>query len=75
MLAMLTAVSDITSTTVHCAETASRILQIFCYNYCENVLALFEKNFGFLAGVVSKMLALEMHLQQTATLINIIVTQ
>ena len=49
-----------------------RILQFFCYDYFEGLLAsiIFAKNFGFLAGVVSKIFANKIRLQQTTTVIN-----
>ena len=58
-LATLTAVSDTRSTTQRCIKVTSRILQFFCYDYFEDLLAsiTFAKNFGFLAGVVSKIFA------------------
>ena len=71
---MLTTISDITSTTLHCERTTSRILQFFCNDYFENLLAPIAKTFRFLAVVVSKIFVLKMRLQQTATLINIIAT-
>ena len=60
-LAALTAVSDTTSTTLRCIKITSRILQFFCYDYFKDPLLLitFEKNFGFLAGVVSKTFAVK----------------
>ena len=56
MPATLTALSDTTSTTLLYMKITSRILQFFCYDYFEDLLALFTfaKNFGFLAGVASK---------------------
>ena len=56
---MLTAVSNTTSTTLRCTKITSRILQLFCYEYFEDLLAsiTFAKNFGFLAGVVFKIFA------------------
>ena len=43
----------------------SKILQVFCYDYFEDLLApvTFAKNFDFLAGVVSKIFAIENALQ------------
>ena len=40
---------------------ASKILQFFCYDYFQDVLAsvTFAKKFGSLAGVVSKIFAIE----------------
>ena len=65
-LATLTAVSDTTITTLRCMKITSRNLQFFCYDYFEDLLAsiTFAKNFGFLAGVVSKIFA-----EQTTTII------
>ena len=59
MLATLTAVSDTTSTILRCMKKTSRILQFFCYEYFEDLLAsiTFTKNFSLLAGVVSKTFA------------------
>ena len=56
---MLTAVSDTTSTTLRCMNITSRILQLLCYEYFEDLLAsiTLTKNFGFLASVVSKIIA------------------
>ena len=67
-LAALIIVSNITSTTIYtlrCMKATSRILQFFCYDYFEDVLApiTFAQNFGFLAGVVSKIFATENALQ------------
>ena len=67
-LAALIIVSNITSTTnyiLRCMKATSRILQFFCYDYFEYVLApiTFTQNFGFLAGVVSKIFAIENALQ------------
>ena len=47
-------------------KTTSRILQLFCYDYFEDLLAriTFAKNFGFLAGLVSKYSQLKMHYNQ-----------
>ena len=58
-LATLTAVLDTTSTILRCMKITSRILQFFCYDYFENLLAsiTFAKNFDFLPGVVSKIFA------------------
>ena len=46
-------------------KTTSTILQFFCYDYFEDLFAriTFGKNFGFLAGVVSKIFAIENALQ------------
>ena len=46
-------------------KATSRILQFFCYDYFEDVLApiTFAQNFGFLAGVFSKIFATENALQ------------
>ena len=46
-------------------EATSKILQFFCYNYFEDALApiVFAQNFGFLAGIVSKIFAIENALQ------------
>ena len=46
-------------------EDNVRILQSFCFDYFEDILAsiTFSKNFGFLAGVVSKIFAIENALQ------------
>ena len=57
-LATLTAVSDITSTILHCMKTLPRILQFFCYENFKELLApiTFAKNFGLLASVVSKII-------------------
>ena len=40
-------------------KITSRILQLFCYEYFEDLLAsiTLAKNFGFLAAVVSKIIA------------------
>ena len=41
-------------------KITSKILQFFCYDYFEDLLALIslaKKKFGFLAGVVSKIFA------------------
>ena len=40
-------------------KVTSRILQLFCYEYFEDLLALiaFAKNFGFVGDVVSKIIA------------------
>ena len=53
-LVALTAVLDITSTTQGCMKTTRRILQFFCHDYFEDLLApiTFAKYFGFLAGAV-----------------------
>ena len=58
---MLTAVLDTTSTTLCCMKITSRILQFFCYDYFEDLLALitFTKNFGFIGIVVSKIFAIK----------------
>ena len=42
-------------------NTTSRILQFFCYNYFEDLLApiTLAKHFGFPAGVVSKIFVIE----------------
>ena len=58
-------------------KTTSRILQFFCCDYVEDLLApiTFAKNFGFLAGVVFKLHAIKnalaanrnVLLQQTVT--------
>ena len=55
-LVTLTAVSNITNTTLSCLKTASRILQFFWKNYFEDLLAPTPsaENFGFLASAVSK---------------------
>ena len=55
----VTALSATTSTTLQCIKITSRILQFFCYDYFEDLLAsiAFAKNFGFLAGVASKIFA------------------
>ena len=47
-------------------KITSKNLQFFCYDYFEDLLAsiTFAKNFGFLAGVVSKIFA-----EQTTTII------
>ena len=52
----VTALSDSPSSTLRCMKIASRILQFICYDYFEDLLAsiTFAKNFGFLAGVASK---------------------
>ena len=58
--ATLTALSDTTSTTtLRCMKIMPRILQFFCYDYFEDLLALITcaKNSGFLAGVASKIFA------------------
>ena len=70
--ATLTTLSDTTSTTLRCMKITSRILQSFCYDYFEDLLAsiTFAKNFGFLAGVASKISVLKIRLQQTTTVIN-----
>ena len=60
MLGEITAVSNITSTTLSCSKTTSRILKFFCYDYFEDLIALitFAKNFDFLAaGVIFKLFA------------------
>ena len=46
-------------------KKTSKILQFFCYDYFEDFLAsvTFEKYFDFLAGVVSKIFAIENALQ------------
>ena len=46
-------------------KTMSRNLQFFCYDYFEDLVALitFATNFGFLAGVISKIFAIENALQ------------
>ena len=44
-LAALTIVSDITSTTLRCVKTTSRILQFLCWDYVENLLAPIAKRF------------------------------
>ena len=51
--------------TLCCMRTTSRISQFFCYDFVEDILALvtFAKNFGFLAGAVSKIFAIENALQ------------
>ena len=51
--------------TLHCKKTTSRILQFLCYGYFEDLLApkTFAENFGFLAGVVSKIFAIKNALQ------------
>ena len=53
-------------------KITSRILQFFCYDYFEDLLAsiTFAKNFGFLAGVVSKIFDNKIRLQPTTTVIN-----
>ena len=67
MVAAFTAVLNITikTNTLRCMMTTTRILQFFCYDYFENLLApiTFAKSFGFLAGVVSKIFAVENSLQ------------
>ena len=57
--ATLTAISDTTSATLLCMKITSRILQFFGHDYFEDLLAsiTFAKNFGFLAGVFSKIFA------------------
>ena len=55
----------------------SRILQFFCYDYFEDRLGpiTFAKNFGFLAGVVSKIFSIEnAAYNKTPKLINVVVT-
>ena len=51
--------SNTTSTTIRCMKITSRILQFFCYDYFEDLLAsiTFAKNFAFLASVASKIFA------------------
>ena len=46
-------------------KTTSRILQFFCYNYFDDLLAptTLAKIFGFFASVVSKIFAVENGLQ------------
>ena len=46
-------------------KTMFRILQFFCYDYFEDLLApvIYTKKFSFLAGVVSKTFAIENALQ------------
>ena len=65
ILAALTAVSNITSTNPALHEDSVKNFAIFCYDYCEDLLApiTFAKKFGFLAGVVSKIFAIENALQ------------
>ena len=50
---------------MRCMNTTSRISQFFCYDYFEDLFSpiTFAKNFGFLAGVVSKIFAIENALQ------------
>ena len=50
----------------------SKILQFFCYDYFEDLLApiTFAKNFSFLAGVVSKTFATENALQSKNQFLN-----
>ena len=59
-LAVLTAVSDTTSTTLRCMKITLRLLQFF-YDYFEDLLALitFAKSFSFLAGVVFKIFVIK----------------
>ena len=60
MCAALTAVSNMTSTTIPCQpalhKNSVKTLPIFCYDYFENFLAstTFAKNFSCLARVVLK---------------------
>ena len=58
-LPRLTAVSDTTTTTLRSMKILSKILQLFCCDYFEDLLAsiTFAKNLGFLAGIVSKIFA------------------
>ena len=48
------------TTILRCMKTTLRILQFFCLDF-ENLLApiTFAKNFGFLAGIVYKIFAIE----------------
>ena len=50
-------------------KTTSKILQFFFHDYLEDLLALitFTKKFGFLAGVVFKIFAIENTLQSKIT--------
>ena len=68
MLAALTAVSNIQvryNYTLRCMTTTSRILQYFCCGYFKDLSAPITcaKNCGVLAGVVSKIIAIENALQ------------
>ena len=49
------------STTLRCMKITSKILQFFCYDYFEDLLASITsaKNFGFVAAVVSKTFAIK----------------
>ena len=60
-LVALTAVSDITVTTLCCMKTTSRIFQFSCYDHFQDFSApiTYAKKFGFLAGVVCKIFAIK----------------
>ena len=78
MLAAFTTISDITNTVLPCCmKTTSRILQFFYYDYFEDLSAptTFAKNFGFLAGVVSKIFVIKHALATNCNVMIEIITK